>query len=418
MNDFETIGCELCCEQVPLSQIADQVGSPFYCYSYTTLERHFHAFDKAFDWVDHLTCFSVKSNGALGLLRALEKWGAGADIVSGGELKRALAAKIPPDRIVYSGVGKTVDEIDQALAARILMFNVESSEELRAISQRAKTLGVPAPVSLRINPDIDPKTHPYISTGLRQNKFGFDIDQAPERYRQARKMPNISIVGVDCHIGSQITEISPFVDTVNKLRTLIDTLRQEGDDIRYLDVGGGLGITYHDEQPPHPDDLAAAIREPVLDLNLNLVLEPGRVIVGNAGVLVTRVLYRKKQSDKLFIIVDAGMNDLLRPSLYDAYHEIVPVLTAERETVTADIVGPICESGDFLARDRKLGCPEKGELLAVMSAGAYGFTMASNYNSRPRPPEVLVRGDRVYLLRARETFDDLVRGESIPDFLE
>ena len=418
MNDFVYIDGQMHCEQVPLARIADQVGTPFYCYSHATLERHFRAFDQAFDWVDHRVCFSVKANGSLGVLRALATMGAGTDIVSGGELKRSLIAGVDPGRIVYSGVGKTVDEIDSALTAGILMFNVESSEELKKISARAKSLGVNAPVALRINPDIDPKTHPYISTGLKENKFGFDITQAPQRYREARRLPNIIVVGVDVHIGSQITDLAPFIETIDRLEGLIAQLRSEGDDIRYLDLGGGLGITYSDEQPPHPTDYATALREKVLALKVTLVCEPGRVIAGNAGVLVARVLYRKRQAGKLFVIVDAGMNDLLRPSLYDAHHEILPVEQAQRETVQADVVGPICESGDFLARDRQMGCPEPDDLLAVMSAGAYGFSMASNYNARPRPPEVLIHGDQIYVIRRRETFDDLVQGETVPAFLK
>jgi diaminopimelate decarboxylase len=418
MNDFNYIEGELHCEEVPLAKIAREVGTPFYCYSYKTMIRHYKTFDNAFDWVDHIVSFAVKANASLAVLRALSNLGAGADIVSGGELSRALGAGMDPKRIVYSGVGKTIEEIDRALSKGILMFNVESSEELTMISARAKTLGVEAPISLRINPDIDPKTHPYISTGLRENKFGFDIEQAPERYREARKLPNVRIIGVDCHIGSQITEVQPFIDTIDRLALLVDTLRSEGDEIRYFDIGGGLGITYNDEEPPHPEAYATALRDKVLSLGATLVLEPGRVIMGNAGALITNVLYRKRQSGKFFIVVDAGMNDLIRPSLYKAHHDTLPVKQDDRGSVTADIVGPICESGDFIARDRTIQWPEQGDLIAVMSAGAYGFTMASNYNSRPRGAEVMVFGDSFHVIRKRETYDDLVKGESIPDFMK
>lgn len=416
MNDFVYIDNTLHCENVSIEQIARQIKTPFYCYSYKTLKRHFKIFDQAFDWVDRVVCFAVKANGSLGVLSALGSFGSGADIVSGGELERAIAAGINPKKIVYSGVGKTTEEIDRALSAGILMFNVESSEELAVISARAKELDRVAPISLRINPDIDAKTHPYISTGLKKNKFGFDIGIAPDQYKKARNLPNIKIVGVDFHIGSQITQVEPFIETIDRLTLLIEELREQGDDIRYLDIGGGLGITYNDETPPHPEIYADAIRDKVLKLGVTLVLEPGRVIAGNAGVLVSKVLYRKRQSGKTFVIVDAGMNDLMRPSLYGAYHEIRPVDEQNREEITADIVGPICESGDFLARDRKIGLPAPGDLLAVMSVGAYGFTMASNYNARPRVPEVMVCGDKVEIIRRRETFDDMIKNEKIPGF--
>lgn len=416
MNDFVFIDGILHCEKVPLFRIAQQVRTPFYCYSYKTLERHFRIFDQAFSWVDRVVCFAVKANGSLGVLSALSSMGSGADIVSGGELARAMAAGMDPSKTVYSGVGKTTEEIDRALLARILMFNVESSEELAMISQRAKELNKIAPISLRINPDIDAKTHPYISTGLKKNKFGFEIGNAPDQYRKARSLPNIKIVGVDCHIGSQITQVEPFIETIDRLSVLINQLRAKGDDIRYLDIGGGLGITYNDETPPHPETYAEAIRDKVLKLGVTLVLEPGRVIAGNAGVLITKVLYRKRQSGKTFVIVDAGMNDLMRPSLYDAYHEILPIQQKQREKVTVDIVGPICESSDFLAKEREIGLPVPGDLLAIMSVGAYGFAMASNYNARPRAPEVMVCGDEIEIIRRRETFDDLIKGEKIPDF--
>ncbi len=417
MNDFQHVNGRMFCENVPLEDMADQVGTPFYCYSHKTLTSHYKTFDKAFNWVDHIVCFAVKACSNIAILKALANLGAGADIVSGGELSRAVKAGMETNKIVYSGVGKTFVEIDMALKKNILMFNVESLEELEMISKRAKTLGKTAPVSLRINPDIDPKTHPYISTGLKKAKFGIDIKRAEKRYAQAGKLDNIKIVGVDFHIGSQITRTAPFTEAIERLGELIKALRGKGHDIGYLDIGGGLGIAYNNEEPPHPRIYADAIKEKVLALDVALVLEPGRVIAGNAGVLVTKVLYRKNRSGKYFVIVDAGMNDLLRPSLYDAHHEIVPVKTSDREKVVADIVGPICETGDFLARDREINRPEQGALLAVMSAGAYGHTMASNYNSRPRAPEILVSGDKWHIIRERETFEDLLCHEKIPEFL-
>ena len=418
MNDFDFSNGEMHCEQVPIEKIAKEVGTPFYCYSNKTITSHFKTFDQAFDWVDHVVCFAVKACANLGILKSLANLGSGADIVSGGELMRAQTVGMDPKKIVYSGVGKTIDEIDLSLNSGILMFNVESSEELAMISKRAHSLGKTAPISLRVNPDIDPKTHPYISTGLKKAKFGIDINSAVERYKEAREMPGIKIVGVDCHIGSQITETAPFIDSIDRLGKLIADLRAQGDRIKYLDIGGGLGITYDQEQPPHPKNYANAIKEKVLALDLTLVLEPGRVIVGNGGILVTKVLYRKRQSGKSFIIVDAGMNDLIRPALYDAFHELVYVRQDEREKVVADVVGPICETGDFLATDREIGWPKQGDLLVVRSAGAYGHTMSSNYNSRTRAPEVLVDKDKWHIIRKRETFEDLIANESIPDFLK
>ena len=338
-------------------------------------------------------------------------------MVSGGELFRVLKAGISPDKVVYSGVGKTEDEIRFALESGILMFNIESSEELKAINQKAQEFNTKAPISIRVNPDIDPKTHPYISTGLKKNKFGIDFSRSLEEYRFARNLEHIKIIGVDCHIGSQITEMGPFVEALAKIKTLITELRREGIDIKYLDLGGGLGITYDKEIPPHPNEYAQAILNEIQGQDLTLILEPGRVIVGNAGILVTKVLYTKSAPEKHFIIVDAGMNDLIRPSLYDAYQEVVSIVQTTKERYVADIVGPICESGDFLARDRMITQAQKGDLIAIMSAGAYGFAMSSNYNSRPRPPEVLVAGEESFLIRKRESFEDLIRGETIPDFL-
>jgi diaminopimelate decarboxylase len=349
----------------------------------------------------------------------MAKEGSGVDIVSGGELFRALKAGVPPSKIVFAGVGKNAEEIRDALKADILMFNIESSAEMHAINDVAASVGKVAPVALRINPDIDPKTHPYISTGLKKSKFGIAADRALEEFRVASTLRHIHVVGVHAHIGSQLTEVTPFVESLKKVLALVDTLKGQGITIRYLNIGGGLGITYSDEKPPLPHELAEAVSPLVKGLDLTLVMEPGRVIVGNAGILVTKALYEKVGESKRFIIVDAAMNDLIRPSLYSAYHDIRPVSEAllHRPRHAVDVVGPVCESGDFLAKDRSLPEVKPGDLLAVMSAGAYGFVMASNYNSRPRVPEVLVKDNEVHVIRARESYDDLVRGETIPDFL-
>jgi len=318
---------------------------------------------------------------------------------------------------VFSGVGKRADEIEYALSAGILMFNVESLPELEALNEVARKAGKKAPISIRVNPDIDPKTHPYISTGLKKNKFGIDINQAVTAYRTASQMSHLDIIGIDCHIGSQLTQVDPFVEALKKLKRLIGQLRSEGMGIRYLDLGGGLGITYEDEEPPHPVEYASNILEEIRGSDCTLVLEPGRVIVGNAGILVAKVLYLKENEAKRFVIVDAGMNDLVRPSYYGSYHQILPVKEEAREEVVADVVGPICESSDFLAKDRKMPRPRPGELIAVMSAGAYGFSMSTNYNSRPRVAEVLVKENQMFVIRKREDYEDLIRGEAIPDFL-
>ncbi len=352
------------------------------------------------------------------LLKLFESLGSGLDIVSGGELYRGLKAGFSPDKIVYSGVGKSIHEIDYALEAGILMFNVESLEELELIDERAGLLQRKAPVAIRVNPDVDPKTHPYISTGLGKNKFGIDTETAIEGYKVASKLKNINIMGIDCHIGSQITESKPFIEALESLKKLINELKQMGILIRYMDMGGGLGIKYEDESPPHPREYARAIVESLKGSNLQLILEPGRVIVGNAGILVSSVLFRKSGKIKEFIIADAGMNDLMRPTLYGAFHAIEPVISTEDPPITADVVGPICETGDFLAVDRKMPDVKKGDLIAVMSAGAYGFTMSSNYCSRPRVAEVMVKDDRFHVVRARESYEDLVDGESIPPFLD
>ena len=416
MHDFHYKGNELFCEEVSLQHIVEQVGTPCYIYSHRTLIRHFHAFDDAFKDTPHTVAYAMKANSNIGILRLLAKEGSGADIVSGGELFRALKAGVPSNKIVFAGVGKSSEEIQYALESDILMFNVESPEELQRINEVAQTIGVQARVALRINPNIDPQTHPYISTGLKKSKFGIASDQALKEFELASQLSHIDIVGVHCHIGSQLTQVTPFVDAIKKVVSLIQTLQSQGVGIRYMNIGGGLGITYSDETPPHPRDLAAAISSLLQTASCQIIMEPGRSIVGNAGILVTKVLYNKEGADKQFVIVDAAMNDLLRPSLYEAHHDIQPVLKNESAPVnTVDVVGPICESGDFLAKDRKMSQPKPGDLLAVMSAGAYGFTMASNYNSRPKTPEVLVKDDAIMVIRERETYEDLIRGESIPE---
>ncbi len=417
MHHFNYIDKELYCEQVPVSKVAREVGTPLYLYSHATLLRHFKAFDGAFSGMKHLTCFSIKVNSNLAILRLFVREGGGGDIVSGGELYRALKAGMEPGKIVYSGVGKRVEGLEYALKSGILMFNVESIQEILKLNEVAGKMGKKARMAIRVNPDVDPKTHPYISTGLKENKFGIDISEAPEQYTVAAGLKNLEVSGVSCHIGSQLTEISPFIDTLRKLKKLIRGLRQSGMQIDYLDLGGGLGITYDREEPPHPEEYARAIKEEIEMEDLTLILEPGRVITGNAGILVTEVLYTKSATEKNFLIVDAAMNDLIRPSLYNSYHGIQPVKIYGREKIKADIVGPICESSDFLAKERDVEAYEPGELMAIMSAGAYGFSMSSNYNSRPRACEVMVKGDRFYIIRKRETFEDLVKGEMIPGFL-
>jgi diaminopimelate decarboxylase len=417
MHHFQYHGNELYCEDVPIRVIADEVGTPFYLYSRETLTRHYRAIDEAFESVSRLVCFSAKANTNLSVLRLFANLGSGLDIVSGGEMFRGLKAGFTPDKIVYSGVGKRLDEIDFALESGILMFNVESLEELSLINARAKSKHCKAPIAIRVNPDVDPQTHPYISTGLKKNKFGLDVESALEGYRMARQMDHIEIVGIDCHIGSQITQSQPFREAMGSLKNLIQDLNEQGIAIRYLDIGGGLGITYDDEQPLEPVEYGRTIIDALKGLDLQLILEPGRVIVGNAGVLVTQVLYRKSGTAKEFVIVDAAMNDLMRPSLYSSYHRIQPILKDGRPEITADVVGPICESGDFLAVDRPMPDFRRGDLMAVMSAGAYGFTMSSNYCSRVKAAEVMVAGEEFHVVRRRQTFEDLVRGETLPPFL-
>ncbi|MDX1708145.1 MAG: diaminopimelate decarboxylase [Desulfobacterales bacterium] len=418
MHHFTYRENQLYCEDVPVQKIADAVGTPFYLYSHATLTRHLTAFKEAFKKIDHLVCFSAKANTNLAILKLFAAEGCGLDIVSGGELYRGLRAGFAPDRIVYSGVGKRLDEIDDALKAGILMFNLESIDELKMIDRRAAKLNRRAKVAIRVNPDVDPKTHPYISTGLKKNKFGINTEAAIEGYQLASKLKHIDVIGIDCHIGSQITEAGPFEEALKSIKTLMLRLKSElGIDIEYIDMGGGLGITYGDERPPSLTEYAKAFLKHLEGSAVTLVLEPGRVLVGNAGILVTRAVYKKSGPYKKFIIVDAGMNDLLRPTLYNAFHEIKPVMRAEAATTVADVVGPICESGDFLALDRRLSEVAAGELLAVMSTGAYGFVMSSNYCSRPRVAEIMVKDDRYHVVKQRETYADLVRGESLPSFL-
>jgi len=418
MNHFVYKNDDLYCEDVSVAYIAEQIGTPFYLYSYLTIKRHFTVFEDAFTDLEHLTCFSVKSNSNLAILRLLAIEGGGADIVSGGELFRAIRAGITPDKIVFSGVGKTPKDMEIALKSDIFMFNVESDQELQALDRIAKDIGCKAMVAIRINPDVASKTHPYIVTGFGENKFGIQIKDSLNTYALARHLKNIDVKGISCHIGSQLTEINPFVEALQKLREILKELKKMGLDIKFLNLGGGLGITYSDENPPHPFEYARALRETIGENIVTLILEPGRVIIGNAGILVTRVLYTKSTANKRFIIVDAGMNDLIRPALYDSFHAVQPVKMTHSEMFTADLVGPICETGDFLAKGRKMPPFKPGDLVAIMSAGAYGFSMTSNYNSRPRPAEAMVKGKLFSIIRSREAYEDLISGEVIPEFLQ
>jgi len=402
------------CEGVSLARLVDAVGTPAYVYSKAAMLESYGAYEAAFREVPHLICYALKANSNLGVVATLARAGAGADIVSGGELQRALRAGVPPSKIIFSGVGKTREEMREALKADILMFNVESSSELRVLDEVAREMGARAPVALRVNPDVDPLTHKYVATGLKTSKFGIPYTQALAAYEEAAQRPGLQVVGAQMHIGSQLTKSAPFADATARLGALVKTLRERRIEISMLDVGGGLGIRYRDETPPSHAEYATALLPALRELGVTVLLEPGRSIVGNAGALLTRVLYHKATDAKNFVVVDAAMNDLIRPAFYDSYHEILPV-AAPRAGATkeiADVVGPICESGDFFARDRELAQPEEGDLVAVMSAGAYGFVMASNYNTRPRPVEVLVDGDRYTIVRRRETFEDLVAGET------
>jgi len=419
MHHFTYREDQLYCEDVPVQNIAAEIGTPFYLYSHATLTRHLKVFNEVFEGIEKLVCFSAKANTNLAILKLFATAGCGLDIVSGGELFRGIQAGFTPNRIVYSGVGKRVDEIDYALKSGILMFNLESLDELQLINERAGQLNKQARIAIRVNPDVDPKTHPYISTGLKKNKFGIDTAAALEGYRLAGSLDHIEIVGIDCHIGSQITEAEPFEDALKSIKTLIKQIKNElGIEIQYIDMGGGLGITYADETPPSLKEYAKAFLKNLEGMDLTLILEPGRVLVGNAGILVTRVLYKKPSKAKYFIIVDAGMNDLLRPTLYNAFHAIEPIERSQAPLTVVDVVGPICESGDFLAVDRNLAEVNADDLLAVMSTGAYGFVMSSNYCSRPRVAEVMVKNNQYHVVKKRETYQDLVKGESIPTFIE
>jgi diaminopimelate decarboxylase len=404
---------QLFAEDVAVADIAKNFNTPCYVYSRATIERHWHAFNNAADNHPHLVCYAVKANSNIGVLSVLAKLGSGFDIVSGGELARVIKAGGEPNKIVFSGVGKTEAEIEYALEAGIYCFNVESEAELDRINKVAKEVGIKAPISLRVNPDVDAKTHPYISTGLKANKFGIERERAIEVYQYANSLSHLNVKGIDCHIGSQLTELQPFVDALDKVLALIDELADIGINLSHLDVGGGLGVTYTDETPPHPDEYAAVITAKLADRpNLKLIFEPGRAIMANAGILVTKVEFLKQGEEKNFAIVDAAMNDLIRPSLYSAYQQIIPVdASLTRDKQVYDVVGPICETGDFLGKDRELAIAAD-DYLAVRSAGAYGFTMASNYNSRVRPAEILVDGEQTHLVREREQLDDLWRGES------
>ncbi|MBN2372881.1 diaminopimelate decarboxylase [bacterium] len=413
MHHFQYHDEELYCEDIPVRKIIQDVGTPVYIYSRRTLEHHARVYEGAFEQMDHLSCFAIKANSNLSVIRLFAGNGMGADVVSGGEIFRALKAGVPPDRIVFAGVGKTKAEMAYALRRGILMFNCESSAELDLLDSVARDMNKKAPVAIRVNPDIDASTHPYISTGLEKNKFGLNMESAFQEYLRAKEMKGIEITGMHTHIGSQITEIGPFRDAVDRIKGLIERISGKGLAIRNMDIGGGLGIRYRDETPPTPAEWAQTLIPVSNDLGCRIISEPGRVLVGNAGVLVTRVLYLKNTSVKRFAIVDAGMNDLIRPSLYQSYHDIWPVCRREGEVINMDIVGPICESGDFFARDRAMTMPMPNDLLAVMSAGAYGFTMSSNYNSRPRSAEVMVDGGEFMVVRGRETYEDLIRGETV-----
>ena len=418
LNDFVYRDGVLFCEELSVQDIAEEFGTPFYLYSRNTFVRHFQVVDRAFSGTPHLVCFSVKANSNVAILRLLGNEGAGADVVSAGELFRALKAGIDPKKIVFAGLGKTAAEIEYALRQGILMFNVESSQELSLINEIAEKMGVQAPIALRVNPDVDPKTHPYIATGLKQSKFGIQLKEAMAEYEVARRLPGLNPVGVHQHIGSQILESGPFEESVQKISDLARNLRELGIDIQYINIGGGFGIQYTDESAPAPDQYATALAPLLADSGCTIVLEVGRMISGNAGILVTRVLYNKQGEEKRFVVADAAMNDLMRPSLYQAVHQISPVVHEDGAgEVKVDVVGPVCESADFLAQDYDMPEVKPGDLLAVFTAGAYGFSMSSNYNSRPRVPEILVSGSKAYVIRCRETLEDLVRGEAIPQDL-
>ena len=413
MDYFNYRENELFAEDIAVQDIVKKYGSPCYIYSRATLERHWHAFDKAFQDHSHLICYAVKANSNIGLLNLLARLGSGFDIVSIGELERVIAAGGDPKKVVFSGIGKREDEILAALKIGIRCFNIEVRDELDRINHLAKLLGVIAPVSFRVNPNVDAKTHPYISTGLKENKFGIDIDQALTEYRRAATMPNINIIGIDCHIGSQLTETGPFLDALDKLLELVSALKADNINLHHLDLGGGLGIRYNTETPPKPADYIELILERLGATDFEILLEPGRAIVGNAGILVTQIEYLKPTPHKNFAIVDAAMNDLMRPSLYSAWQEIIPIVkNSNAPEKLWDIVGPVCETGDFLGKERMLKLAQ-GDLLAIRSSGAYGFSMSSNYNSRPRVPELMVDGNQVHLIRERESLINLWSNEHL-----
>ncbi|MBW9114499.1 diaminopimelate decarboxylase [Rhizobium cauense] len=422
MNHFEYRDGILYAENVPVPEIAKAVGTPFYCYSTATLERHYRVFAQAFSDVDAMVCYAMKANSNQAVLKTLGNLGAGIDVVSEGELRRALAAGIPANRIMFSGVGKTPREMDFALEAGIYCFNVESEPELEILNQRAVKAGKKAPVSFRINPDVDARTHAKISTGKKENKFGISWERARAVYARAATLPGIEANGIDMHIGSQITELQPFEDAFKLLRELVGTLRADGHDIHHVDIGGGLGIPYKDDNnpPPLPDAYANIVKSQLRELNCKIVTEPGRLIVGNAGILVTEVIYVKDGGEKTFVIVDGAMNDLIRPTLYEAYHEIRPVVisAANAPRIKADVVGPVCETGDFLALDREMAMPKPGDLFAVSSAGAYGAVQAGTYNSRLLVPEVLVKGSDFHVIRPRGTYEELIGLDSVPAWLD
>ncbi|HPB68025.1 MAG: diaminopimelate decarboxylase [Candidatus Omnitrophica bacterium] len=417
MHDFHFKNKELYCENIPVADIAQAVGTPFYLYSHKTLLDHFLKIQTAFAAVDPVICFAMKANGNLAVLKALVKAGAGLDIVSGGELKKAWKIQADPQKIVYASVGKTDEEILAALKTGILFFNVESSAELERINHIAEKGGMTAPVAIRINPDVEATTHEFITTGTLKNKFGIDLTSAKQLLKESGKQAHIRIIGLHIHIGSQIVDSAPFIKAITRVTEFIEELKTEGVTIEYLDIGGGLGIIYKDEKPQTAQEFAEAVLPCLKKSGLKIIMEPGRFIAGNAGILVTKVLYFKDNGYKKFLIVDGGMNDLIRPSFYGAYHEIVPVQETPGPAVQLDVVGPICESGDFLGKARQLPVLPPGALLAVMSAGAYGFAMSSNYNARCRVPEVMVSGNQYAVVRERETFEDLIRGEKIPEFL-
>ena len=418
MDHFSYNNGNLCAEDVSIEKLAEEVGTPFYCYSTATLERHYNVFARAFEGLDTLVCFAVKANSNIAVLKTLADQGAGADVVSGGELKRALVAGIPVDKIVFSGVGKTKEELTSALNAGVMQINVESVPELEALNEVAQSMGVQAPVSIRVNPDVDAKTHAKITTGLSENKFGIGIAEAQDVYASGREMAGIDLVGVAVHIGSQLLDLTPFKHAYTRVGDLVKTLRADGHDMRRLDLGGGLGIPYEGQETPSPEAYAKVVKEAVGDIGCRIMLEPGRVIAGNAGILVTRVVYVKEGPTRTFIIVDAAMNDLMRPSLYDAHHDIVPVVepSPDARLIDVDIVGPICETGDTFGTKRLMPALKADDLLAVRTAGAYGAVMSGTYNTRPLVPEILIRGDDFTVVRRRLSVDDMLAMEALPDW--